>query len=371
MLVELNCETDFVAKSDSFIALAAADRHAASEQAQAERRGRPQGRHAGDGKTVDEVVEGACRRHRREDRARSGRVLRRVRRSPTCTRRSSDLPPAVGVLVAYDGRRRRCRSRRRHADRRDASAVPHPRRGPGRRRRATSARSPRRPRARRASPSRRSPRSSRVGSTASSRTSSCSSRRRSPRQQEVRPGGARRGRHLRHPLRALRGRAPDAVACSAIPPLTPAADYSRRGRTHDRAAWPGAMVRTPARPRTTVCCSSSPVRCSAAARSGSTPMSSSRSPERSPRSSRRRPGRGRDRRRQLLPRRRAAAAGDGPGPRRLHGHARHRHELPGSSGLPGEARRRDQGADRDHDGPGRRALHSRAARSATSRRAGW
>ena len=38
----------------------------------------------------------------------------------------------------------------------------------------------------------------------------------------------------------------------------------------------------------------------------------------------RRPGRDRRRRRQLLPRRRAQPARHGPGPRRLHGHARHR-----------------------------------------------
>ena len=65
----------------------------------------------------------------------------------------------------------------------------------------------------------------------------------------------------------------------------------------------------------------------------------SRSPGRSPTVVRsRRPGRDRRRRRQLLPRRRAAAARHGPRPRRLHGHARHGHELPGAAGLPGEGR---------------------------------
>ena len=71
----------------------------------------------------------------------------------------------------------------------------------------------------------------------------------------------------------------------------------------------------------------------------------------------RRPGRDRHRRRQLLPRRRAPAARHGPCPRRLHGHARHRDELPGPPGLPGEGGHRDAGADRHHHGPGRRALH--------------
>ena len=70
-----------------------------------------------------------------------------------------------------------------------------------------------------------------------------------------------------------------------------------------------------------------------------------------------RPDRDRRRRWQLLPRRRAPAARHGAGPRRLHGHARHGHELPRAAGLHREARRRDARADRHHDGPGRRALH--------------
>ena len=80
---------------------------------------------------------------------------------------------------------------------------------------------------------------------------------------------------------------------------------------------------------------------------------------------RRRPGRRRHRRRQLLPRRRAARARHGPGQRRLHGHARHRDELPCAAGLPGtRAQPRHPGADRHHDGPGRRALHPAARRAA-------
>jgi uridylate kinase len=61
--------------------------------------------------------------------------------------------------------------------------------------------------------------------------------------------------------------------------------------------------------------------------------------------------------RQLLPRRRAPAEGHGPLPRRLHGHARHRDELPGAAGLPREGGHRHPRADRHHDGPGRRAVH--------------
>ena len=132
-LVELNSETDFVAKSDSFIALA--DQIvAAAEQAQAERRGDPQGRHAGrrqDGRRGDRR---ACRRHRREARARPGRVLRRstiALHAPPLER------PAAGRRRPgrVRGRQRRCRPRRRHADRGDASAVRHPRRDPRRARR--------------------------------------------------------------------------------------------------------------------------------------------------------------------------------------------------------------------------------------------
>ena len=95
-------------------------------------------------------------------------------------KRAADLPPAVGVLVEYDGdadgapAAPPCRSPR--CARSTSPATRSPRTSSPR-----SARSPRRPPARRASPSRRSPRSSRAASTASSRTSSCSSSRRSPR----------------------------------------------------------------------------------------------------------------------------------------------------------------------------------------------
>ena len=127
-LVELNCETDFVAKNDDFISHRPADRR---------RRRRGQGRPtlealkavALDGKTVGEVVEELAITHRREDRARPGRLLRRPVRglhAQACRR------PAAGRRRAGRVRRRRRggRPRRRDADRRDAAAVPHPRRGP-------------------------------------------------------------------------------------------------------------------------------------------------------------------------------------------------------------------------------------------------
>ena len=106
------------------------------------------------------------------------------------------------------------------------------------------------------------------------------------------------------------------------------------------------------------CSSSSPVRCSAAARSGSTPTSCAASPDQIAEAVREGiqvavvVGR-----RQLLPRRRAAAEGHGPLPRRLHRHARHGDELPGPAGLPREGGHRHPRADRHHHGPGRRALH--------------
>ena len=78
----------------------------------------------------------------------------------------------------------------------------------------------------------------------------------------------------------------------------------------------------------------------------------------------RRPGRRGDRRRQLLPRRPAAAARHGTHPLGLHGHARHGDEQPCAAGLPGEGRHRHPGADRHHHGSGRRALHPAARRAA-------
>ena len=109
---------------------------------------------------------------------------------------------------------------------------------------------------------------------------------------------------------------------------------------------------------TAASCSSCPARCSAAGELGVDPdVVADVARQIADVVRTRRAGRGRRRRRQLLPRRRAVAARHGPRPRRLHGHARHGDELPRAAGLPGEAGRRDPRADRDHDGPGRRAVH--------------
>ena len=66
----------------------------------------------------------------------------------------------------------------------------------------------------------------------------------------------------------------------------------------------------------------------------------------------------RHRRRQHLPRRAGRHHRHGPRERRLHGHARHLHQLPGAAGLAREARRQHPGALGHQDGADRRALHS-------------
>lgn len=100
-LVELNSETDFVAKSESFIALAN-DIAAAAEASKATDASELAAATVSSGKTVAEAIQDLA--------AVIGEklVLGRVAHfdGPVATymhRRSSDLPPAVGVLVEYDG----------------------------------------------------------------------------------------------------------------------------------------------------------------------------------------------------------------------------------------------------------------------------
>jgi elongation factor Ts len=99
-LVELNCETDFVAKSDEFVAtaqriadVAAAEKPADLEALKAVALG---------GSTVGETV--AELAVKIGEKIELGRVA--VFDGTVATymhRRASDLPPAVGVLVEYDG----------------------------------------------------------------------------------------------------------------------------------------------------------------------------------------------------------------------------------------------------------------------------
>ncbi|MCW2827913.1 MAG: hypothetical protein JWQ67_1529 [Marmoricola sp.] len=99
-LVELNCETDFVAKGDDFISTAQqiADVAAEAKPADAEALKAVK---IGD-QTVDEVVKALAIRI--GEKIELGRVA--VFDGPVVAymhSRASDLPPAVGVLVEYDG----------------------------------------------------------------------------------------------------------------------------------------------------------------------------------------------------------------------------------------------------------------------------
>ncbi len=100
-LVELNSETDFVAKSDQFIALAdrivAAAERAKAADAEALKQAR-----LDDGQTVAEAVEALAVVI--GEKLELGQVAYFDGSSTAYMhRRSTDLPPAVGVLVAYEG----------------------------------------------------------------------------------------------------------------------------------------------------------------------------------------------------------------------------------------------------------------------------
>jgi len=100
-LVEINCETDFVAKSDGFIALADEIVAAADENKAADAETLAATR-LNDGRTVAEAIEAmASVIGEKLQLGRvayfDGNVVRYMHR------RASDLPPAVGVLVAYEG----------------------------------------------------------------------------------------------------------------------------------------------------------------------------------------------------------------------------------------------------------------------------
>ena len=99
-LVELNCETDFVAKSDEFVATAQQVADAAAEAKPADLDAL-KAVSLGDS-TVGEVV--AALAVKIGEKIELGRVA--VFDGPVATymhRRASDLPPAVGVLVEFDG----------------------------------------------------------------------------------------------------------------------------------------------------------------------------------------------------------------------------------------------------------------------------
>ena len=99
-LVELNSETDFVAKNDEFVAVAQQIAEVANEAKAGDAEALKAAK-LGD-KTVGEVVEELAVKI--GEKIELGRVA--YFEGPTVTymhRRAADLPPAVGVLVEYDG----------------------------------------------------------------------------------------------------------------------------------------------------------------------------------------------------------------------------------------------------------------------------
>jgi elongation factor Ts len=100
-LVELNSETDFVAKSEGFIELAE-EIVAAAEQAKAADAESLMGVTTAKGRTVAEAVEAVAAVI--GEKIELGRVAYfEGNATAYMHRRSSDLPPAVGVLVGFEG----------------------------------------------------------------------------------------------------------------------------------------------------------------------------------------------------------------------------------------------------------------------------
>ena len=206
-MVELNSETDFVAKNEQFIALAEelavlAD---ATKPADAAALAATD---AGDGATVAEKISGLAAII--GEKLELGRVAVLEGKGKVATylhRRASDLPPAVGVLVEFegDGEEEVARTvamqvaamRPRYLTREEVPADVV-----AKEREIAEADRPRGGQARGGAAAR----SSRAGSTRSSRTSSCSTSPRSPsRRRPSRQVLDEAGRH-RDPLRAHRGR---------------------------------------------------------------------------------------------------------------------------------------------------------------------
>ena len=122
VLVELNSETDFVAKNDDFIATAQKIADAASE-AQA---GDLEALKAVplDGQTVGDVVESLAISI--GEKIELGRFVRVRRRRRGLHAQACGRPAPGGGRARRVHRRRRRGPWRGHADRRDAAAVPHP-----------------------------------------------------------------------------------------------------------------------------------------------------------------------------------------------------------------------------------------------------
>lgn len=100
-MIELNCETDFVAKNDQFLALAQDIAALAAKTAPADREALAGATLPG-GHTVQAAIDALAAVI--GEKLQLGRVV--VYEGPTTVylhRRSSDLPPSVGVLVEYQG----------------------------------------------------------------------------------------------------------------------------------------------------------------------------------------------------------------------------------------------------------------------------
>ena len=173
-LIELACETDFVAKNDSFIALA--DKVAGCRgRRRAPTRSRPRSPRPPAARPSPTAHRRRGRDHRREGRtaSRAHALRRQVRDLPAQDQQGP--APAGRRRPRLLGRRRRDRSQHRAAHLVREPDVPDPRRGPGRRSTRSARSSPRSP-ATRASPRPPCRRSSRAASTRSSSRSRCSTR---------------------------------------------------------------------------------------------------------------------------------------------------------------------------------------------------
>lgn len=101
-MIELNAETDFVAKNDEFIALAekivavaAAGKFTDVEALK--------GADAGNGQTVNDLIDALAVKIREKLQLRRVATVEGDNVAAYAHKRSADLPPAVGVLVAYTG----------------------------------------------------------------------------------------------------------------------------------------------------------------------------------------------------------------------------------------------------------------------------
>ncbi len=161
-LVEINCETDFVAKNDRFGALAqqVLDQAVATGAADVESLLASK---VGDETLADVVTNAAATLGEKVE----VRRVARVEGAQVSVVPAQDQPGPAGAdrRPGRHQHRVRDRPRRRDARRRDVADLPLARRGALPTPSTPSAGSPRRPPARRASPSRRCPRSSRAGST--------------------------------------------------------------------------------------------------------------------------------------------------------------------------------------------------------------